>query len=497
MNWLISSACRIASVTFCSSALLLAATGCEDANDLGVEVPGTSPISTEYRDYSVQASTILQDSVETLNAERALAGRVTDNVLGTTTAKALFNLRVGATADLPSTFTDAKLDSVVLVMSFDQVYGSTAKPISFDLYNLASSLDEKKTYNAGVSVPLGSPIASNLVSSLNRTKTEQRKNGLKKIITDPITKRKVPTAEDSTTSITVPDQTIRLVLQKTNVRNSDFANQLFAALKDASFSQDKLNTLWKGLALVPSDNYSGAVVGMNRVFENRLYFYFTGVKSPATVVTSQAYGIRLANSYGVNDPNAPRYYTQISTDFKAPFDQLNDPTKSVTTPEGLAYMQEGVGLATKLVVPDIDALKGQTALAINRAELLIPVKSSGSLLFPSPVQAFVYELNAKNRVLLRTVNTTPVERIIQANLGNPLGQGNEAIVSLYTVSPTNKYYSVVITTYLQAYLANQLGEQPAAFMLSPVLRRAFSLSLNRSVLDAQNIKLRVYSSKLR
>ncbi|MCB2380169.1 DUF4270 domain-containing protein [Hymenobacter sp. BT635] len=503
MNWLISNAFRIASVTFCSSALLFTATGCEDANDLGVEVPGTSPISTEYRDYSVTASTILQDSAETLNAERALAGRINDDAIGTTTAKAFFNLRAGS-EELPSLFTNTKLDSVVLVMSFDQVYGSAARPISFDLYNLASSLEEKKSYNAGVSVPLGTRVATNLISSLNRTKTEQRKNGLKKLAVDAngkflldATGKKYPGTVDSTTSITVPDQTIRLVLHKDQVRNSEFATQLFTAMKDASFSQTRLNELWKGLGLVPSDGYAGAVAGLNRLFDNRVYFYFTGTKTGATAVTSQSYSVRLANSYGINDPNAPRYYTQLTTDFKAPFNVLTDPTKSATTADGLAYMQEGIGLGTKLVISDIDALKGQNALAINRAELLIPVKSSGALLFPSPTQAYLYELNANNRVLLRTINTSPAERIVQTNLASPLGQGNEAIVSLYNVSPTNKYYSVVITTYLQAYLANQLGEQPAAFMLSPFLRRSFGLSLNRSVLDARNIKLRVYSSKLR
>jgi len=182
---------------------------------------------------------------------------------------------------------------------------------------------------------------------------------------------------------------------------------------------------------------------------------------------------------------------------KAPFDVLTDGTKSVRTADNLAYMQEGTGLAAKLTFTGLDALRDQSALAINRAELIIPVKSSGNVLFPNPTQAFLYEINAQNRVLQRTVNISPVERIVQTNLANQLGQGNEAVVTLYNLSPTNKYYSVVITTYLQAYLANQLGEQAAALMLSPVLRRSFGLSLNRSVLDAQNIKLRVYSSKLR
>ncbi|MCB2410425.1 DUF4270 family protein [Hymenobacter lucidus] len=497
MNWPISSAFRIASVSLVSTALLLATTSCEDPNDLGVELPGTSPINTEYRDYPVEAATILQDSVETLNADRALVGRVTDNVLGTTTAKVLYNLRTSPDS-LPHQFTNAKLDSVVVVSAFDQVYGSSAQPVHFDLLPLAEPLNEKKTYNAGVAdVALGSAIGTNLISSLNRTKKEERANGLKKLIKN-ADGNKVPGTVDSTTTVTVPDPTIRLVLHKDQVRNSELATRLFGALNDASFTQAKLDEIIKGLAIAPAAGYSSAVLGINRSVDNRIFVYFHSTKTGRTQpYVPQPYTIRLGTSYASSDPNAPRYYSQISTALKAPFDVLANGTQSVRTTDNLAYMQEGVGLAAKLTFTGLDALRDQSALAINRAELIIPVKSSGGALFPNPTQAFLYELNAQNRVLLRTVNISPVERIVQANLQNQLGQGNEAVVTLYNLSPTNKYYSVVITTYLQAYLANQLGEQAASLMLSPVLRRSFGLSLNRSVLDAQKIKLRVYSSKLR
>jgi hypothetical protein len=495
MNWPISRAFRIASVSCLSTALLFAAAGCEDPNDLGVELPGTSPINTEYRDYRVNASTILQDSVETLNADRVLAGRVTDATLGTTTAKAFYNLRISADT-LPSQFTDPRLDSVVLVSAFDQVYGSTAKPVSFDVYTLAASLDDKKTYNAGVTdVAFSTQVGDKLISSLNRTVTQQTAIN-PGTLKSKNKKNTDGTAADSTIAVTGADPTVRLVLHKDQVRNSAFATSLFAALRDASFNQAKLDALCKGLAVVPSSSQSEAVVGFYRASINRLYVYYRSTKASGTGTTAHAYSVRLGTSYQSNDPNTPRYFTQITTAFKAPFDQLTDGTKSVRTADSLTYMQEGVGLATKLAIPGLKELKNQPALAINRAELMIPVKSPTSVLFPSPSTAFLYEINAKNRVLLRTVNISPVERIVQANLQNQLGQGQEAGVILYDLDG-KKYYSVVITTYLQSYLANQLGEQPAALMLSPVLRRLFGLSLNRSVLDAQNIKLRVYTSKLR
>ncbi|WP_157807682.1 DUF4270 family protein [Hymenobacter chitinivorans] len=477
-----------------SSALLLAATGCEDPNNLGVELPGTSPVSTEYRDYRVNASTILQDSVETLNADRVLVGRLTDATLGTTTAKAYFNLRA-STDTLPSDLTNPVLDSVVLVSSFDQVYGSATKTVSFDLLKLRDGLDDKKTYNSGVQdVAVGEPIGEKLISSLKRTTTAE-------VAVEPgvlKSKKKLnadKTPADSTISVTSPDPTIRLVIQKDRVRSSDFANALFSALKDASFGQSKLDALLKGLAVVPSSNQTAAIVALNRASVNCIYVYHHGTISG--LARQRSYRVRLGSSYVSGDANTPRYYTQLTTDFKAPFSVLLDGTKSLRVADSVTYMQQGLGLATRLTIPGLKELANQPGLAINRAELIIPIKSSGTLLFPNPTVAFLYEINANNRVLQRTVNISPVERIVQANLQNQLGQGKEAAVSLYDVDASKKYYSVVITTYLQAYLANQLGEQAAALMLSPVLRRSFDLSLNRSVLDAQNIKLRVYSSKLR
>jgi Domain of unknown function (DUF4270) len=433
--------------------------------------------------------------VETLNANRTLAGRLTDATLGTTTAKALYNLRASADS-LPGQFANPQLDSVVLVSSFDQVYGSASKPFRADIYRLAASLDDKKTYNASVTdVALGDVVGTNLSSSLTRTKTEERANGLKKIIRD-ANGAKIPGSVDSTTTVTVPDQTVRLVIQKTGVRSSDFANTLFTALKDATFAQAKLNDVLKGLAVVPAGGQTDAIVAFNRQTANRLYVYFHATRGGKTH-TPAPYTIRLGTSYTATDPNAPRYYTQLTTALKMPFDQLADGSKSVRLADSTTYMQQGLGLATRLIIPGLAALKDQPTLAINRAELIIPVKSASTLIFPNPTQAFLYEINARNRVLQRTVNISPVERIVQANLFSPIGKDNEAIVTLYDLGPTNKYYSVLITTYLQAYLANQLGEQAAGLMLSPVLRRSFDLSLNRGVLDAQNIRLRVYSSKLR
>ncbi|WP_073105721.1 DUF4270 family protein [Hymenobacter daecheongensis] len=482
-----------------SAVLLFATAGCEDPNDLGVELPGTAPINTEYRDYPVTASTVLQTPVETLNSTHFLVGRLRDEKLGTTTAKAFLNLQIASigTDSLPNQYLNPILDSVVVVAGFDQVYGSSAKPVSFDVYGLASSLDERSIFNSATTVPLlPSPIGEKRLSSLSRTKLEVRATGLK-------TKKDL--AVDSTITVPVPDRTVRLKLYRKAAGTlpeipSAFVQNLFTAIKDKAtpFTQAKLNEAWKGIALQPSDNHSGSVVGFNRAFENRVLFYYHVVGGKKTPTP---FSITFGNN---GSANAPRAYTQIRSELTAPFDQLTDGTKSVlpTAPDQATYMQEGVGLGTKLEIPGLaELITNRQGLAINRAELIVPLKPETNLVFQAPKQAVLYELDATNKILQRTVNISPFERLVQSDGANQQGADAPATAAFIDQSRTTKYYSLTMTSYLQSYVYDALGgERPAALMLYPVVRyspRSLGLTLNRAVLDAQNIKLRVYFSKLR
>ena len=67
---------------------------------------------------------------------------------------------------------------------------------------------------------------------------------------------------------------------------------------------------------------------------------------------------------------------------------------------------------------------------------------------------------------------------------------------LTAVSATQTYYTLPVTSYLQAYLTDQLGGNPTGgLVLVPNIRNTNTLTLNRAVLDAATIKLRVYYSK--
>ena len=173
MNWPARAQLRRSSVAlFTSLSLLLGAAGCEDPNNIGVELPGTAAITTQYQDYAVQAATVRRDSLPTLRTTRLLAGRVRDNNTGiVTTARAYANLQLGLDA-LPATYTGTVLDSLVLTLGFERVYGNSLTPARFDVYQLTQKLDERTAYNASSAPPLGPLLVGGATGLLNQTRKD-------------------------------------------------------------------------------------------------------------------------------------------------------------------------------------------------------------------------------------------------------------------------------------------------------------------------------------
>lgn len=511
MNWP-ASAIRLASVSLSAVALLGLATACEEANDLGLELPGTSPVSTQFQDIKLPASTVRQQPVQTSRASHFLVGRVRDAAVGTTTARSFLNVQIGSSTDsLPSKFTETALDSVVLSLAFDQshVYGTATKPLRFDLFQLQQPLGERQTYNSTSVVPVSSPLLTNFPGSLSATRKVR-------------TRTLASSTTDTTTTVittVVPDRVIRVrLLNATSAgipsassQTAALATSIFtAAQTDASFNQEKLDALVKGLALAPAAGFEDNVVGFYRTNETRITFYFRGIASGKTVKNRHSYNVLFGNNPGSQASDA-KFFTQLSTDFSGTrLAPLSAPNTQVTptTDFPYTYLQEGVGLATRVELQGIAALKSNTSQVINRAELRIPIRPYSNGLFPYATNVYLYEVDAQNQVLTRTLGATTYDRLVQGEGVIPGTSVRSAPTGvLYPAAATfpaglePQYYAVNITEYVQAYLRGEGatgldGTLPSALLLSPILRNNLSLTLNRSLLDANNVTLRVYYSNL-
>jgi hypothetical protein len=434
--------------------------------------------------------------VETIKADRFLVGRVRDNKIGVTTAKSFLNMQIGMPSDsLPSKYTETKLDSVVLSLGFDQVYGTAAKPLRFDLLQLQQPLDERTVYNSQSQVATSGPLVSDFAGVLNRDRSVRQ-----------------AVAGSTTDSVTVrvPDRVIRLRLLR-YPQAAAFATSTFAAMNGSTFDQARLDAVIKGLALVPTANGQADdnVVGFSRNYDTRLAFYFHGKPAGKTVSTPHVYAVYFGNNPNQLPADA-KFFTQLSTTLALPLSGLATPFQQVpaSATSGETYLQEGVGLGTRIEFQGLDDLKNNNQLNINRAELQIPIKQFTNGLFPYTANVYLQEVNSSNQVLTRLVGATEAERLVQAEVitdanGNqvvvpPTAVGSPAAAALYPSYAEPQYYTVPLTSYLQAYLLNRLdGELPSGLIISPILRTSSSLTLNRTTLDASGIKLRVYFSQLK
>ena len=498
MNWLTSRGAPLVAL----SALALLAS-CDKGTDLNVDLPDTTAISTEYQDFPLAVATVRLAPVQSLKTDRYLVGRLTDNVAGTTEARAYFNLlTTGRVDSLPSKLPLPVLDSAVVVLGFEKVYGSTTTPVRFDVLRLGAPLDERQVYNSETPTPTGGPIARNLTSRLDRT---QQQILVAAVAADP-TKG---TGAVPAVTTTIPDPTVRLLLQRRAVAAtptrpalaavpSEFVDSLFARLSSTSvnFGQAQLDNLLKGLAIVPSAGHSASVVSFGRGLDARITLYFR-----ATAIARRTYSIvfgpALSGGGTVSPVRDPRYYTRITTALPAGLAALANRAGAVPAGVlgGTSYVQEGTGLGTRVTFQGLEALKATPNLTVNRAEIRVPVKPFSNALFGNPLFLYAVEVDAGNNALQRTVNFLPSDRVVQADGANQLGGGFPATSKLENGASSQAYYSLPITNYLDAFLKDKLEGNPAALVLVPSTQTSGTLSLNRAVLDANNITLRVYYSK--
>jgi hypothetical protein len=514
MNWLTSRSAPLVAL----AALALAS--CDTGTDLNVDLPDATAVSTEYKDIPLTVSTVRLAPVQTLNTAQFLAGRLGDNVAGTTTAAAYFNvidaagintvLLAGQTAPtdtLPSAFVAPALDSVVFVTGFDQVYGSATTPAKFDIFRLAAPLDERQVYDSSTPAALGLPIAQNLISRLDRTQ---------KVATTAVDATTTTPAIPAGTAV-VADPTVRLLLQRTEVLpapgrpavsavNSQFATELFAKLTTRGFTQTQLDDLLKGIALLPSAGHNSSIVSFVRGFKSRVLVYYHSDASRHAF--SSTYSIYFGPAYSAMNSaytaRDPRYFTTIDNVLPPALAALAARSGSVPADVlgGASYVQDGIGLATRVLMRGHVTLKrlvgsaDTTGIVINRAEFLVPVKPFSNAVYSNPSQLFAVEVDANNNVLQRTINFLPTDRVVQADGANQQGSGYSTVGPLVSAG-TQPYYAIPVTAYMQAYFYNNLGGAPAALVLTPSIRSSSTLTLNRAAIDAANVRLRVYYSKKR
>lgn len=427
---------------------------CDDPTDIGLELQDkVNPISTEYTDdLAVNASTILlQDSIVAFGAQPVLAGRLTDGDFGTITA------RTFAEVSLPPNTTTFEAnngaDSLILSLNYAYYYGDTTTAMTLNVYELEEKFEEKQTY---------------FTTSEMRTKSDLL--GSATFLPRPSGKRPadVPAAQ-----FTNP---VKIKL------SPELANRILAQSGKPALTnqQEFVAQLLKGIAIEPAPGSPAvAVLGFNLQSDSSyLSLHYT-----SGTTKKQVKFPFYAQQPRFNQITADRSGTPLAGLVNSGDLIPAEATGNVT------YLQSGTGLSTKITFPDLAALKSKGNIAINQAELVVPVVRG---LFDQsflPVQVFLYETNQTNRILTYGDGTMP--RRVQQDGAPLIPSGTDQPAEL-TYNEKTKEYTVNMTSYVQAMLYG--GKPNDGLIISSNVNGNL---INRAMLNAsstERIRLRIYYS---
>ena len=449
---------------------LLTLVSCEETSEIGLDGIGNeSPLGTAFTDtITVRAATVLlPDSIVAFQKPFQFAGRFTNPVFGSVAAQAF--MRVGITPG--ATFTDAataRVDSTVLVLDYNESYGDTLQALTLNVHKLQSSFQDEVTYYTNTTLPYDQ---TSVIGSVTFKPTPRKIN------------KKVVTVDNASTTVT-QSYPVRIKL------NNAFGNDLLAQSgKTPLSSQAEFNNFLPGLALTAAGNAQSAL-GFIQTDSTYFRIYYTAGDQ------------KLQYNLFISSDHSTHLTTDRSNTALAALQGPGDAIPAANT-NNTAYLQESVGLKTKVTFPHLAKFRQALGnVGINRAELVVPVKSAATY---TPSQyIYLYQSTENNRIARYSGDLWG----IAAN-GNPLETITLPVAGAY--QSTTQSYTIDVTAYIQGLLykrklANGIVMQNTGLLLSPASASTTPLtnltalhlqSLRQTLLNMEpgnGIKLRIYYS---
>ncbi len=387
--------------------------GCDPIGNIGV-TPLT-PVETIFTDtLTLRTSTVLADSVRTGSPDYYLAGRYVDPLFGTVTASSFIRMSLFAQLDLG---TAPVYDSLVLNMQYNYTYGDTLPAQTFTLHRLREIIDPTKNYynNSQVAydpTPLGTR-----------------------------TFKPTPRSTDNGLRFKLPD---------------DLGKELFALSGlDAGKNNADFAKVLAGFALIPNAKNT-AVLGFPAIDDAltmNLYYHTTTDSTRKRFYTSA-----VAVSQQTGSPIFRAGFNRVTADRSGtPLAGLK-PLVPLPAGDGPTYVQDALGIRTKIEIPYLKSLGRGKDIAINRAELSI--KPDLSTIQPGmgiPNYLALLETDATNQIFYDATNNVRV-------VFNDIKSGQTEPPSVLYNSRFNTY-TWHITLHLNSILSGVTKNN--SFLVSP------------------------------
>lgn len=399
---------------------------CNQSTSIGSELQPQN-LGVVFTDTTtILASTVFVDTIATTNRELLLAGEYTDPYLGRVKASAFFNVQPFNTSF--SFGTSPQFISAVFAFPINFVYGDTTQVQTLSVHKLLEPINPKRVYrNKDVLSYEATPIAS--------------------------------------ASFKGSDMVFgRVEIPITDAFRDEIVN-LANATATSGLTQADLDAFVKGFALVPQ---GGEAIWGFRVTDQIPAAIEIRFKND--LGTEQTYRIVVRNASSIDDVSGERYNSQRFNHVEV--DRTSTPLQTLTNDyqeiasvatQEQTFIQESLGIFTKISFPYLgEYVKNQT-IAINRADLVVfPVQNTFNEFFKLPRRLDLWVLGENQRVrtfIFRrndpNLSNTPIQDTlalrVQAEGSNPFGFNSPLSVAFSTLSNS---YNMEITSYIQYCLNN-------------------------------------------
>lgn len=301
--------------------------------------------------FTVTTELIEEDSIRTDLSIYNLLGLYHDPIFGPMSSSIYTQLTLtGVNVDLNST--TSILDSVVLTLDYEALYGDTGSPMSINVYELSSPLSDDNDYYSNNRTtfnptPIGSlTFTPNLKDSVNLAFNSETKAPHIRVTLSNTFGQSLMNADASGTND-----------MKDNETFTQYMNGLYIT------TVDSVNN-----TTTPSGQGSVLALNMNSTLSTVTIYYNDTSKYDFSINTDGVKYCRYAHNYS-------------GTDIEA---HLNDlPSKDTT----LSYLSTMAGVKTKVEIPHIKNIANNGPVVINKAELIVTVENGTEGNFDEPLES--------------------------------------------------------------------------------------------------------------
>jgi hypothetical protein len=343
------------------SVVFILSISCNETSEIGSDFFREGSLDIVYTDtLSLRVSTTILDSIITSNTNRLLVGHHIDEDLGDIYAAAFFQVEPRASTETGSNVYN--LDNI----STD--YLRTSLTLFYDSYSYYDTLNNQTLYVYELEDEI-EPEDNGYLYNTSKTKIKDTPLGQR-------TFRAKPNSGDSV-EISLLDSFGLSIYNKAIVDDERL-----------SVSEDFVEEILKGIAVLPDAANSSAILGFNTNAELRIYY------TDRTEVPSEEKYLRFFVSTRYNQLRANRSTTSLNSLTSGEESLISSLTNNK------AYAQGGTPLNIRIEIPYLKSiLIDNDALIITQADLTFrPVEDSYENNTPLPSQFILYGVNKNNEV---------------------------------------------------------------------------------------------------